>query len=77
VNGFVDITLPTSAKLDLNLNTVNGEAFTDFDIDVKSDMPAMAIPNFEMTVMEGKINGGGIPFSISTVNGDIYLRKNK
>ena len=75
VNGFVDLTLPSSAKIDLNLNTVNGEAFTDFEIDVKSDMPAMAIPNFEMTVLEGTVNGGGAPFTISPVNGDIYLRK--
>jgi hypothetical protein len=75
VNGFVDITLPAAAEIDLNLNTVNGEAFTDFEVKVDSDITEMNIPNFQMTAMAGKINGGGIPFTISTVNGDIYLRK--
>ena len=79
VNGFVDITLPKDAAADLQLHTVNGEAYTDWDIEVDKDASA-ALPiigNMNMFNLEGTINGGGIPISIQSVNGDIYLRKLK
>lgn len=77
VNGFVDVTLPVGTTADLQLNTVNGEAYTDWDIKVNKEtsnaMPVVA--NMNMFNIEGSINGGGIPISIQSVNGDIYLRK--
>ena len=79
VNGFVDVTLPGETKADLQLHTVNGEAYTDWEIDVDDEASA-ALPmvaNMNMFNIEGTINGGGIPISIQSVNGDIYLRKKK
>ena len=79
VNGYVDVTLPAATAADLQLNTVNGEAYTDWDIKVNKEtskaMPVVA--NMNMFNIEGSINGGGIPISIQSVNGDIYLRKKK
>ena len=79
VNGFVDVTLPNETGADLQLHTVNGEAYTDWDIEIDKDatnaMPVVA--NMNMFNIEGSINGGGIPISIQSVNGDIYLRKKK
>lgn len=79
VNGFVDVTLPNETGADLQLHTVNGEAYTDWDIKIDKDatnaMPEIA--NMNMFNIEGSINGGGIPISIQSVNGDIYLRKKK
>jgi hypothetical protein len=76
VNGFVDISLPSGTKADLKLNTVNGDAFTDFEIDTKnnkySQLPG---PDMKMFKLEGTINGGGVPISVQSVNGNIYLRK--
>ncbi len=76
VNGFVDISLPSGTKADLKLNTVNGEAFTDFEIDAKnnkySQLPG---PDMKMFKLEGTINGGGVPISVQSVNGNIYLRR--
>lgn len=78
VNGFIDITLPANVKIDLKLNTVNGEAYTDFEVKTDNSMQtAPSIPHFQMFNLEGELNGGGAPFSISTVNGDVYLRKKK
>ena len=77
VNGYVDVTLPKDVKADLQLNTVNGEAYTAWDINIDEDASA-AIPmpvDMNMFNIEGTINGGGIPISIQSVNGDIYLRK--
>jgi hypothetical protein len=77
VNGYVDVTLPKNVAADLQLHTVNGEAYTDWDIDVDKDASAAmpVIANMNMFNIEGTINGGGIPISIQSVNGDIYLRK--
>ncbi len=77
VNGYVDITLPKETKADLQLHTVNGEAYTDWDIDIDKDATSAlpVIAEMSMTNIEGSINGGGIPISIQSVNGDIYLRK--
>jgi len=79
VNGYVDVTLPKDAAANLELNTVNGDAYTDWEIKVDKDasaaMPMVAEMN--MFNIEGTINGGGIPISIQSVNGDIFLRKQK
>lgn len=77
VNGYVDITLPKNVAADLQLHTVNGEAYTDWEIDVDKNASAAmpVIANMNMFNIEGTINGGGVPISIQSVNGDIYLRK--
>lgn len=77
VNGYVDITLPKSLGADLQLHTVNGEVYTDLEIDVDKNATAAmpVIADMNMFNIEGTINGGGIPISIQSVNGDIYLRK--
>ncbi|MCG8307272.1 MAG: DUF4097 domain-containing protein [Cytophagales bacterium] len=81
VNGYVDVTLPEETAADLQLHTVNGEAYTDWDIDIDKDASAAlqmgGAPNMNMFNLEGTINGGGIPISIQSVNGDIFLRKKK
>lgn len=77
VNGYVDITLPKNLGADLQLHTVNGEVYTDIEIKIDNDA-SEAIPviaNMNMFNIEGTINGGGVPISIQSVNGDIYLRK--
>jgi hypothetical protein len=87
VNGFVDITLPANTKSDFNVNTINGKAFSDFDIETNSggDTPfphgaerTLGIPfglDFNIFRLKGAINGGGTPFNVSAVNGNVYLRK--
>ncbi|MCK5702051.1 MAG: hypothetical protein KAI29_12895, partial [Cyclobacteriaceae bacterium] len=73
VNGYVDVTLPKNVAADIKLNTVNGEVYTDMDINVEKDasssFPVIAA-NMNMFNLEGKINGGGTPISIQSVNGD-------
>ena len=79
VNGFVDVTLPVKASADLQLHTVNGDAYTDWEIEVEKDATdsSPVIPEMNMFNMEGTINGGGTPVTIQSVNGDIYLRKSQ
>ncbi len=77
VNGFVDLTLPANTKANITMNSVNGEAFTDFDIKTEEDAPTMSMPGMNMILVNGSINGGGTEININSINGDIYLRKGK
>ena len=79
VNGYVDVSLPKETAANLQLHTVNGEAYTDWEIEVDKDASNAlpVIPNMNMFNIEGTINGGGTPISIQSVNGDIFLRKLK
>ena len=79
INGYVDLTLPPSLKADVQLHTMNGEAYTDFEVEEESSMiPDNSLPNMQMFHLEGNINGGGpTKVNIQTINGDIFLRKGK
>jgi DUF4097 and DUF4098 domain-containing protein YvlB len=85
-NSNVDITLPPTAKANLKMRTDNGEAYTDFDIQLRPATPPVVEDNrnrggrFRIQTdrtINGTINGGGPDFEIRTLNGNIYLRKGK
>jgi hypothetical protein len=77
INGAIDITLPAATKADFKLKSIQGEIYTDFDLnlprDTKSDLPKVAGGN----TIAGKVNGGGVEMNIRTINSDIFIRKNK
>lgn len=75
VNGLIDVALPANTKANYKLHTVNGEIYTDFDVEIKDKdgMKKVAGGN----TIEGTTNGGGVSMNISTVNSEIYLRKKK
>ena len=77
INGNVDITMPASTKANLNLRSINGEIYTDFDLNLKkedkSGLPRIAGGN----TIDGKINGGGVDMSVNTINNNIFIRKSK
>lgn len=74
VNGFVDLTMPSATKANLNFHTVNGQIYSDFEIE-KKESSDMSVSNVNMFHLDGRISGGGVPVNINTVNGDIYFRK--
>lgn len=71
INGDVDVSLPNDTKADLKLSSVNGEIFTDMDIEFnEKDMPRIGGRK-----VKGKLNGGGVDIHLETINKNIYLRK--
>ena len=71
VSGDIDVTIPVKAATTLNLNTISGGFYSDFDIpDTQSDLKRVGGNNLTFP-----INGGGFKFSIVTISGDIYIRK--
>jgi hypothetical protein len=71
-NGEMDITLPAATPANIKLGSINGEIYTNFELNTpaKDGLKAIATKN-----VEGSINNGGVTISIKSVNGNIYLRK--
>jgi lia operon protein LiaG len=71
ISGEVDVTLPAKAAVDLEMGTISGGMYTDFEFPVD---------NKEMRRVGGreihnKLNGGGTELKLSSISGNIYLRK--
>src|SRR5262249_6673853 len=84
MNGNIDITLPSSLKANLKLQSDQGGVFTDFDVQVRSVPPTTVDDHrrgggkYRIDVNKaiyGTINGGGQEFELRTFNGNVYLRK--
>ncbi len=78
VNGDVDVTLPADTGANLRMSTVNGDIYTDFEVqlDAIEDDGAIRRGN-RIDIgrdLTGAINGGGPVFEFRTVNGDIFIR---
>jgi lia operon protein LiaG len=71
ISGEIDITLPVKTATDLELRTVSGAVYSDFDFsDTQKNMKKIGGND-----MNYSLNGGGFKFSVGTVSGTIYLRK--
>lgn len=70
ISGEVDVTLPASAPINLEMSTISGGMYTDFDLKSDKDMKKVGGGNIKAT-----LNGGGVDFKITNISGNIYLRK--
>jgi hypothetical protein len=71
VNGEVDVTIPAKAAVDLEMSTVNGNMYSDFDL--PQDNKSMR--KVGGSSVHAALNGGGTELKLHGVNGNIYLRK--
>lgn len=71
--GDVDVSLPTSTKANLDLNSTMGTIYTDFDLEIprKDGMKRIGA----VRKIEAKLNSGGVNISLRSSTGDVYLRK--
>lgn len=71
VSGNIDITLPAKTPADVEMSTISGSVYTDFDLtNPKDKMQRIGGNN-----IKNSLNGGGADLKISNISGDIYLRK--
>jgi hypothetical protein len=86
VNGEIDITLPKGTAADIMAKTLNGNVYSGFDGEtttenvVNEKTGTAALQNivntfFHSNYITSKINGGGQDIYLSTINGNIYIRK--
>lgn len=69
ISGFVDLSLNSSAKADLNFKSVTGEIYSDFDVKLDGKSTSYS------KRLSAPINGGGARVALETVSGDIFFRK--
>lgn len=77
VSGDLEVMLPESSKLNLELTSVSGDIYTNLDINYPDQKEGdMERIYHGMRNIKATLNGGGPELSIRTVSGDMYLRKN-
>jgi putative adhesin len=67
VNGGLTLVLPASLNAEIRASTVNGDLVTDYPLTITG--------RFGKRRMQGTIGSGGRSLNLSTVNGEIRLRK--
>lgn len=75
VSGDVDMYLPSESKVDFKLSSISGEVYTDFNLNMSTGDRDREESYGVRKPIHGSINGGGTPIHISTISGNIYLRK--
>lgn len=73
VSGDIDVTIPQKAEAQIELSTINGSFYSDFEVK-QAEKNLKRIGGSQMSF---DLNGGGFKFDITTVTGNIYLRKGK
>ena len=87
IEGDIDVTFPSDIHATVTAKNVDGDVYTDFEMDMamgpevikehkNTGFTDSLVGMFGNTVT-GKINGGGADIQMSTVDGDIYIRKGK
>lgn len=70
-NGAIDITLPASTKANFNMSSMNGEIFSNLDLEITRKGNGWG----SGTALAGSLNGGGVKIGLRAMNGNIFLRK--
>ncbi|MFH0841893.1 MAG: DUF4097 family beta strand repeat-containing protein [Bacteroidota bacterium] len=73
VSGDIDIALPQNAPVDLEMRTITGGLYSDFEFTETQK----GLNKIGGNGMRYSLNGGGQKFSLESVSGNIYLRKGK
>jgi hypothetical protein len=88
VNGEIDITLPKGAAADIMAKALNGDVYSGFEGEITTEnvlkdqtLPQNMVNNFshpnyiDPNYIASRINGGGQKLYLSTIRGNIYIRK--
>lgn len=70
--GTVDITLPRKTAATVTMNSVLGEIYTDFDLQLPEKNGLKAVSTQKL---KGTLNGGGGSIQLNSATGNIFLRK--
>ncbi|MBW8199166.1 DUF4097 family beta strand repeat-containing protein [Flagellimonas abyssi] len=71
-NGAVDVSLPADTPANLALSTLNGNVYTDFEVQAENKDGLKSVLGRDI---KASINGGGVKISMKSTNGNMYLRK--
>ncbi|MBI9055342.1 MAG: hypothetical protein JEY96_16075 [Bacteroidales bacterium] len=74
ISGFIDVTLPTKHNADLELSTISGGMYSNFEFNNEKHKGYYHYGKHDLSK---RLNNGGIRIFLETISGDIYLRKSK
>jgi DUF4097 and DUF4098 domain-containing protein YvlB len=74
ISGFIDISLPEKHNADLELSTISGGMYSDFEF---NDKKYEGYHHYGKHDLSKRLNNGGTRIFLETISGDIYLRKAK
>jgi len=90
IEGDIDVTLPSGTRADLVMKTIDGDIYSDFNMDFyhesgrKEDKQEHSTGSFNIGFINlfpnsvtAHINGGGSEINLQTIEGNIYVRKGK
>jgi hypothetical protein len=74
VSAMIDLALPANGPASLEISTVSGESYSDLDLKLEreGEEDMMRIGG---STTKGTLGSGGVTMNISSVSGEIYLRK--
>ncbi len=75
VKGHIDLSLPSASRATLEISTISGRAYTDFDFEYDRKEDTTEIRLIGGGAIIGNINKGGVKLILKTISGDVYLRK--
>lgn len=73
-HGLVDVSLPGGLRVNMNMSTSHGEIFVDPGLNLEIPKTGDWV-KYGSNKVDGKINGGGLEFTLSSGHGNVYLRK--
>ena len=83
VNGDVELTFPSAPDVHVSMKTFNGKLFSEFAYTRRDNVPHVESRRSDGVYVyrssggtEISIGKGGPQWSLETLNGDIYIRKN-
>ena len=71
ISGEIDVTIPARSGIDLELETISGGIYSDFDFP-NDDKKMKRIGG---NSIKSQLNGGGASVKITNISGNIYFRK--
>lgn len=71
ISGDIDITLPQKTQANLEMSTISGGIYSDFDLSSQEK----EMKQYGGSKLFYSLNGGGNKYSISSISGNIFLRK--
>ena len=74
INGEIDLHIPSSHKANIEMSTINGTMYTNFDLDLNDEKNNLCKIGGDVHT---KLNGGGVNIDLETINGVIFLREAK
>jgi lia operon protein LiaG len=70
ISGEIDLSLPVKTSANLVISTISGGVYSDFDLSGNNKQGKKGESNVNTL-----LNGGGFDLTLTTISGNIYLRK--